>query len=81
MVMLRPAGIVENVTNRTCEQMSLTTQDYVKILWASAAEIPGKHMHFTQTTAIGVHHQSVESLCTDLVPICNDHSIGHVIYG
>ena len=53
MVMLRPAGIVENVTNRTCEQMSLTTQDYVKILWASAAEIPGKHMHFTQTTAIG----------------------------
>jgi len=38
-----PIGIVENTTNKTCEQLSLTNNDYLKILWTSAAELPGKH--------------------------------------
>ena len=38
-----PTGIVENTTNKTCEQLSLTNNDYLKILWTSAAELPGKH--------------------------------------
>lgn len=37
-----PIGIVENTTNKTCEQLSLTNNDYLKILWTSAAELPGK---------------------------------------
>ena len=37
-----PTGIIENDTNKTCEELSLTNQDYLKILWTSAAELPGK---------------------------------------
>jgi len=34
-----PAGIFENLTNKTCE--NLNSEDYIKILWTSAAELPG----------------------------------------
>jgi len=36
------AGIVENSANKTCEELSFTTRDYIKILWAAAAELPGE---------------------------------------
>lgn len=38
---LLSAGIIENDTNTTCEQSSLNSDDYIKILWTTAAELPG----------------------------------------
>ncbi len=33
--------MVSNISNLSCEENQLGTGDYVKILWASAAELPG----------------------------------------
>ena len=35
--------------NATCEEVELTNDDYLKILWAAAAEVPGiMYVHSTK---------------------------------
>ena len=37
------------VSNLTCEENELTPDDYIKIIWTSAAELPGMVEGFNDT--------------------------------
>ena len=47
-VCLHSTGI-NVVSNLTCEENELTPDDYIKIIWTSAAELPGMAVGFHDT--------------------------------